>query len=199
MLSLLGLGVAGSLEFLEDETADEVANQADCLSDRPPPPSCQPAALAPPPPSTTPSDGDGGGTEPNPEVDLFPPAVVEVVPGNPPTVTLGLQIISLDTPPLDLDDVVVTVAVTITASNNPRQVGDRFFPDCRLDSLGTCDLTFETPTGNVTEVSVVVVNIGTELPYDFAEVADVIIDTTTPVSGDDGCDSDGGDGCPPAV
>lgn len=179
MLAVLGVGVTGSIQYFEDETSDEVRNQADCLSDRPPPPSCQPASLAPPPPTSLPSDDDGGETEPNPEVELFPPTVLEVdLDGDEPEVELLIEVVSLDTPPVDLDDVRVTIAVTITASDNPSQVGDRFFGDCELESDGMCQLKFEVPSIDVTEVSVEVVTIGTELPYDFAAVAALVISTT---------------------
>lgn len=168
VLSLLVIASLGVINTLEDDTGDELDNQADCISSRPPPPSCQLEPLAP---TTVPSGGgggdDGGGGSGTPEQATLGPA---------PTVTTSPGVTDYDVEAVltvtdDAGDPiageVISIRVEVTQSLLPSRVGSFFFVDCVTDDAGVCTASFDSRWPDVTEVSFDVISIGIDTPYEF--------------------------------
>jgi hypothetical protein len=88
-LALVAVVALTGVQHLNDAARDEAANQADCMSERPPPPSCArrpvPALQAPPgPPGDPPPSDDGDPPTPDPDPEPTPPPLrAEVSAGDP--------------------------------------------------------------------------------------------------------------------
>ena len=143
-----------AIELLGERSSDEVVNQADCVSMRPPPPDCQVAAVAP---EFVP--GDPGFTSPT----TAPP-----IPEPPPTATVGPVTVPPDPVPTGEPWLVsVAVSVAFPASEPPLSelppvpvrarvrlvdpaTPTAFLPisefvTCVTDIFGACDLEYTVP------------------------------------------------------
>lgn len=159
-LALLVVGSIGAIQFLEDETEDELDNQADCIETRPPPDSCQQAALAP-----QPAPGD-----PPPPPDP-PPPVAEAtydedaseytVTGDQFEIHLEFNF-SSPTPPTGE---VGTVRVTFTDAEPASREGEFEYVTCTVDSSGLCAVDINTQYPGVSQVSVELIALGNETGY----------------------------------
>ncbi len=180
VLSLVAVASLGAFQALGDATENEVDNEADCISTRPPPSSCLRSAI---PPTTTTTIGPGPTTPPT-----SPPGPPETVTIDPnPTITTTpagsrwdveavLQLTDDSTPPDSLEDEVVTVQVTFTGSTVPARVGQFIFVECVINGAGQCTLRFDSQYADVTQLSIDVVAVGIDTPYDFPDFTPVVID-----------------------
>lgn len=181
VLSLLVVASIGAAQFLEDETADEVDNQADCLSTRPPPVSCQSEPLVAAGGNNQSSSGPGGGGgTPTSEPAIIGPTVdVATAPdGARYRVTVGVDLFEDPPPPptIPLEGVVMTAQVTISQSTVPSRIGEFFYVDCTTDASGHCDFDFDSRFDDVDQVSFDIVAAGIDTAYDFGDFAAFTID-----------------------
>lgn len=180
-LVVLVVGSIGVFQTLEDNTADEVDNQANCISERPPPVSCQAAAL-------TPLDGTGGGVGGDPgggapgttETASFQPTTVTASRATDPIFDVSVDLTIHDDTNAPLEGQLVTAQVTITASSVPGRAGQSFYVSCTTDSNGQCTTDFDSRFDDVTQLSFRVIAVGSDTGYDFGTFNPIVITQPAP-------------------
>lgn len=158
-----------AIDYMSTEASDEVANQADCVSKRPPPPECQiepilttttsedPSTTSSTFPTTTPST-DPPSTDPPP-----PPNTASwtgVSTGNSQNWTATATITVQTAGGQPAAGVAVRVQWRITDPN----VGEVFYETCVTDASGVCSVQFTPPYEGVGEVTATVDNIDSDPP-----------------------------------
>ncbi len=177
VLVLLVVASITVAQVVEDETADEVDNQAACLSTRPPPPSCQQAALTPtggggPGPS---GPGGGGGTPSTEPANITLTAGPTVTPaGTLFRLSLSIDLRDGAVPPQPIPSEVVSAQVTITQSSFPGRVGQFFYVDCATDAVGACTFDVDSRFPDVEQISFDIVGAGIDTNYDFGDLAPAV-------------------------
>ena len=170
-LVVLVVGSIGVFQTLEDNTADEVDNQANCISERPPPVSCQPAALVP-------LGGGGGGgvggdpgggvVAPTRTATIEPPAgAVNRGPG--PIYDVRVDLVLTDTtesPSTPAAGQPVNAQIVVT-SPNPTTDGQFFYESCTTDDNGECSISFDSRYADVTQLTFEIIAVGLDAAYDF--------------------------------
>ncbi len=178
-LSLLVVAGIGAAQFLEDETADEVDNQADCLSTRPPPTSCQsePLVAAGGGNQSSSGPGGGGGTPASSPATIGPAVTVATAPaGARYDVLIGVDLFEDPAQTMPLEGVVMTAQVTITQSSVQSRIGQFFYVDCVTDAAGHCDFDFDSKFDDVDQVSFDIVAAGIDTAYDFGDFTPITVD-----------------------
>lgn len=145
VLTLLLLGSAGAIRFLEDEAAQEVDDEAECMSMRPPPPGCQPQAVTT---STTVS----GPTTTNPTTTtVLPMASLTWEDSRSEPIDADLwdavtepEVTAPDGDGLNQPVLGATVRVEAVVTQPPPE-STPFFLSCVTDETGRCELRFTTP------------------------------------------------------
>lgn len=144
LLVVLVVGAsAGAIRSLSDASEDEVANEMDCVSTRPPPPSCQVRAVT----TTT--------TDPSATTSSTEPPSTSSTTTLPPTdmgwtgtaVTVGGTwradaAISLTNGGEPVEGATVTIRVVITEP----QIPVTYEISCTTDAAGQCTASFTVPT-----------------------------------------------------
>lgn len=172
VISLLVVAALGSARFLEDETADEVDNQATCLSTRPPPVSCQSEPLVASGGNNQASSGPGGGggTPVSAPASIGPTVAVATAPNGPLyAITVGVDLFEDPAFTVPIEGAVMTAQITITQSSVPSKVGQFFYVDCTTDASGHCDFVFDSKFAYADQVSFDVVAAGIDTAYDFGD------------------------------
>lgn len=147
-VSLLLVGSIGVIQTLEDGTSDEVDNQAECLSERPPPPSCQATPLVPTTTTTTPpstSTTSPPVTTP-PPVASFPGdfSTPSVDNSDPNTFGLASDLVILDEDGNPVAGLEGTIRWVITQPS--ARAGQFGFEECVTDASGLCAFDFTVPS-----------------------------------------------------
>ncbi|MDZ7674703.1 MAG: hypothetical protein U5K30_06525 [Acidimicrobiales bacterium] len=175
-LTLLVVGSIGAIQFLEDETEDEVDRQAECISQRPPPESsCQPEALTPvTPPPPPPEGGYPSGSAEN-------PIQAQITLGVPTATTSGSVFeveaeVTLTADEGPITGELVGTRVTVTQSSTGNRIGDFFFVECSTDDDGVCQIEFDSRWPEVTQIEFEVLYVGAEKFYEFEDVTPVVVD-----------------------
>lgn len=161
----------GAIQYLEDQTADEVDNQASCLSTRPPPPTdqcVQSDLVRDGGANQAPGGANSGGGSPIQENATLGPPTVNVVAA-PPLYEVTLTVDLMDDANQPLEGVVMTALVTITQSSASSRIGEFFYVDCVTDAAGRCQFEFDSRFPTVTEVSIDIVSAGEDVSYDFGD------------------------------
>lgn len=181
VLALLVVASLGSIRYLEDETGKEVDNQANCISDRPPPPSCQlPAAVPGPDPGNPGGEGDPGAGGPTSAIaNISTPTVTPQPPQPGGKYPVEVVLVLTDETAAPIPDEIVTAQVVVTQASSRSRVGDFFYVDCTTTADGTCTFSFDSRWGTVDELSLQVVAIGIDTPYEFTAPAPVVIGRPT--------------------
>ncbi len=178
-VSLLVVASIGAVQFLEDETAAEVDNQADCLSTRPPPTTCQaePLVAAGGNNQASSGPGGGGGTPASSPAAIGSTVTVATAPaGARYDIVVGVDLFEDPAETVPLEGVVMTAQVTITQSSVPSRIGQFFYVDCVTDAAGHCDFDFDSRFDDVDQVSFDVVAAGIDTAYDFGDYTPITID-----------------------
>jgi hypothetical protein len=181
-LALLVVACIGSLQYLEDETGEEVDNQAECISTRPPPPSCQIPAAAPAPDPSNPSgvSGDPGSGSPATAVaNISTPVVGPQAPTPSGTYDIDVTVNLTDDTAAPIQGQIVTAQVVVTQATSATRVGDFFYVDCTTADDGSCTFSFDSRWGTVDEVRFEIKSIGIDTPYQFTAPAPVLIGRPT--------------------
>lgn len=181
-VSLIVVASLGVIEALEDDTSDEVANQADCISTRPPPPSCQPAALVPLDGSGGGAGGDPGGgiVTPSQSASFDPPTGTgEASRGSGPVfaVTIDLDLRDASNQPIANQPINAQV---VYSGAGPTRTGQFFYVSCTTDDAGSCTMAFDSGFPDVTQLSFDVVAVGVDVIYDVGDFPTMVIDQPDP-------------------
>lgn len=184
VLGVLVIGMLGVIETLEDETADEVDNQANCISQRPPPPSCQATPLAP----TTTTGGSGGPTTTS-AGGSGTTETATIEQSTPPFIaTSDLPLYDVEAAVRIRDDManlipgeIVSIQVTITQSIGGLRNGQFFFIECVTDDNGICTIEFDSRWPEVTELTYDVISIGIDTVYEFDDFTPVAVPVPLPL------------------
>ncbi len=183
VLGLFVIGSLGAIQFLEDETANEVDSQADCISERPPPSSCQPAAATPLDGTGGGAGGDPGGGDPGPtEVAAFQPTTVTATRGAAPKYTVDVDLTIFDDMAQPLEGELISAQVRITQSTVPGRLGQIYYASCSTDASGKCTMSFDSRYNDVTQVSFRVIAVGADTSYDFGTFNEILISQPPPNS-----------------
>lgn len=177
VLALFVGASAGAIRYLEDRTGDEVDNQAECISQRPPPTTCQIPAATPsgdPVNPGGPGDPGGGGPPSSSVADISAPSVSAGPPGTPAGTTYDIEVtyaITDDSVPTPepITGEIVTAQVVVTQSSAAHRIGEFFYVECVTDSSGTCTFEFDSRWGDVDEITIRIVAVGIDTPYDFPD------------------------------
>lgn len=152
VLALLLLGSVGAIRFLEGEMAQEVDDEAECMSMRPPPPGCQPQPVTT---STTVS----GPTTTNPTTTTVVPTA-SLTWENSRSEPVGPDLWDAVTEPevtapdgdgLRQPVLGATVRVEAVVTQPPPE-STPFFLSCVTDETGRCELCFSTPYPGIQRV-----------------------------------------------
>lgn len=181
-LSLLVVAGIGAAQFLEDETAAEVDNQADCLSTRPPPTTCQsePLVAAGGGNQSSSGPGGGGGTPSSSPATIANPTGSTAPNGGKYDISVSVELYEDPALTIPLPDVVMTAQVTITQSSISSRVGQFFYVECVTDSSGQCVFDFDSRFDDVDQVSFDIVAAGIDTAYDFGDFPAATIDRPAP-------------------
>lgn len=164
VLALVVVGSIAAINALDSRGREQVINQAECVSMRPPPPGCQitpittSTSLAPPITGSTLAPAEPT----TPKLTAVGAARVSE-PSEMPRwaefdVKLGREI------PIDYgggEEPVVGVAIRAEArmvdpSSPAHYLPEVAYPFCVTDSMGTCTISFDVPFDDVTEISIYV-------------------------------------------
>ena len=170
-LVVLVVGSIGVFQTLEDNTADEVDKQANCISQRPPPLSCQPAALVPL------GGGGGGGVGGDPgggviaptRTGTIAPPTGEITRDAGPVYDVRVDLALTDdseVPPAPAPDTFINGRVTLVSAN-PTTNGQFYYVSCTTDTDGECSMTFDSRFADVTQLKFDVIGVGIDVTYDF--------------------------------
>ncbi|MCC5951971.1 MAG: hypothetical protein JJU45_07730 [Acidimicrobiia bacterium] len=161
VLSLIVVVSIPATQALTDRSSQEVANQADCISTRPPPPGCQLPAIPPPPDPDDNTDPDDPGSDPVPNPDdcdeiddvdecevpssvpsWAGPVTVQALPDdvNPESWLITAEMLVVDQDGAPVEGAQVTVRFRYTGSGG----STFYFKDCVTGPSGTCSVSFDT-------------------------------------------------------
>jgi len=195
VLALVVVTAIPAIDYLTERSREEVANQADCVSMRPPPASCQLPAVPPPP---QPEDGGGapdpgddgvdpGGCDDVDDVDCEAEAPESSVSWAAPTATAVAggfwEIVSsvavVDQEGLPVEGALVRFRIEVLA---PAWPGAQF-PDCVTGPDGTCSVSYTTPIDDAEVVRVRIRDVTAEPPVAEQTFSPPAWDITLPESG----------------
>jgi len=152
VLALLLVGSLGVIRFLEGEAADEVDEEAECMSMRPPPPGCQPRAV------TTSTSLVGPTTTNSTTTTIVPVASIAWQDSRSEVVTVDTwdavtepEVTAPDSDGLSQPVQGATVQVEAVVTQPPPE-STPFFLTCVTDATGRCELRFTTPFPGVQRV-----------------------------------------------
>ena len=186
VLGVLVVGSLGAIEALEDDAADEVDKQAECISERPPPVTCQPAANTPLGPGGGGVGGDPGGGDPGPTESVnFGPGTLTATRGADPIYDVEITVTLLDDSaplPLPLEDEVITAKVTYTGSTFPGRIGKFTYVTCVSNGVGVCTFSFDSGFDDVTALTFQIVSVGADTPYDIGSTNEIPVPQPAPDS-----------------
>lgn len=186
VLVLVVIGSIGAIDALEDDASDEVDNQATCLEERPPPAACQQAPNTPLGVGGGGVGGDPGGGDPAPTQSVnYGPGALTTTRGADPRFDVDLTFTLLDDSfplPLPLEGEVVTAQVVITGSSVPGRVNEFFYVTCASGSLGVCTFAFDSQYDDVTSMTLQIVSVGADTPYDIGSTTPIAITQPPPNS-----------------
>lgn len=182
VLSLVVLASLGVARSVQDKSATEVDQQADCISTRPPPVSCQPTALAGAggggPVQGGP--GGGGGTPSSVAADITLASGPTATNGAGGTYDVALGVTLKDAASNPLPDQVITAQVTISQSSVPSRVGQFFYVECTTNGAGLCNFGVNSRYPDVNELSIDVVSAGVDTNYDFGDLSPAVVGRPAP-------------------
>lgn len=176
VFSLVVVAALGAIEFLDAQSRNEINNQADCVSMRPPPASCQLTAITttttvvPPPTTSTTAPLPA---EAEPIVRAVPPARASVDPA-PRWIELDVSV--SETQPVDLGGGEAPVAGAVVRAEvllvDPvampeAYLPDEFFVNCTTGATGQCTLRFDVPFTDVTKLRMDVTSVDAPVPPVF--------------------------------
>jgi Flp pilus assembly pilin Flp len=179
VFSLVAVVSIGAVQFLTDRSEDEIANQADCVSSRPPPSSC---AYAPIPSDVSvPDPGFNPPTSAPPNAAEIPTFTIGVSSDTPaPALTWALDMpvslvrqVSADPPVPDepIQGVRIRAEIRMEDPLNPSNdiafVGNT---DCVTDAAGECTLHFDVPFDDVDVARMRIIGIDTTPAPPFSTV-----------------------------
>ncbi|HET8896066.1 MAG TPA: hypothetical protein VFN04_02255 [Protaetiibacter sp.] len=168
VFALLAVASLGAVEFLQRQSENEINNQAECVSNRPPP--TGDCAFAPVPSDVSfPDPGFSPPTSAPPNPDTVPSITLNPTPeqDNPPlpwqvrrSVTLT-QSVTAD-PPLPDEPVAgvrIRGLIRVTDPLSPPNVLYTFPVECTTAADGTCTLAYNVDDPNVMHVSLTVIGV----------------------------------------
>lgn len=186
VLVLVVIGSIGAIDALEDDASDEVDNQATCLEERPPPAECQAAPNTPLGVGGGGVGGDPGGGDPGPTESVnYGPGTLTTTRGSGPRFDVDLTFTLLDDSvplPLPLEGEVVTAQIVITGSSVPGRVGEFTYVTCTTGALGVCTFSFDSRFDDVTSMTLQIVAVGADTPYDIGSTNPIPITQPPPNS-----------------
>ena len=173
--AIVAVSVPG-IDYLTDQGDQELSNQANCVSERPPPPSCLVPAVtttvstvstttttAGPTSSTTSSTSSTSTstTAPPTPSDVEDWTASATWTGYSPTsggqITLPVNITNEGNP---VEGATVQVRIQITQP----PTGQSFYAQCTTDASGTCTIAWDVPFIDATQVSVTPTDISADPP-----------------------------------
>jgi Flp pilus assembly pilin Flp len=169
IVALVAVGSIAAINFLQTASSDEVANQADCVSTRPPPASCQAAPIIT---TTTASTVPTTATTAPPTTPTTAATTTSTVPPNTSTWTGVATSIDADfwyaEATLDVrtagsspvEGAVVRVRWRLTNPVYP----DQFTTECTTTAAGTCTVRFDVPYAGVLQIEARVLTIDSTPP-----------------------------------
>jgi hypothetical protein len=163
---------ATAIQGLTDASEDEVANEMDCVSTRPPPPSCQLRSVATTTtdPSATTSSSIPPTTTSSTTTTTAPPPSIMTWSGV--ATVVGTQWMAEATPVITQDGQPVegaTVRVRVSITNPFLPITEEI--SCVTDSSGTCVLSYTVPED--------------DLGVEISQIRFTVLDVEAPVAVDD--------------
>jgi Flp pilus assembly pilin Flp len=170
VFSLIAVASIGAVEFLTNQSEDEIANQADCVSNRPPPSSCGYAPI--PSDVSVPDPGFSPPTSAPPNADEIPIFTIGISSDTPPpalTWTLDMPVslvrqVSADPPLPDEPVQGVRIRAEIRMEdplNPPNNIAFVGATDCVTDAAGECTLQFDVPFDDIDIARMRIIGIDT--------------------------------------
>jgi hypothetical protein len=165
VVALLVVVSVGALQVLSDASGDEVANEMDCVSTRPPPPSCQLRAVSTT--TTDPSATTSSTVPPSTSSTTLPPTAMawtgqSIVDGTTWRAEADVVLTNEGNP---VAGATVTIRVIVTAP----QIPVTYEISCVTDAAGTCAASFTVPEDlgvTITAVRFRVVDVDSPQPVD---------------------------------
>lgn len=177
VLSLFVLALIPAAALIERNADDEVDQQADCISTRPPPSSCIPTPLIAdggPSGGAGSGPGGGGGVPGSADATVTKSTPPYVATPDGPRFDVQAGIILRDDDGDPIPNTVVTAKVTYLDAAPPR-VGKFFYVNCTTDSAGQCIFDFSSGFPDVEQLRFDVVTAGIDTTYDFGDYAEETI------------------------
>lgn len=166
VFALVAVASLGAIEFLQNQSQEEIDNQAECVSDRPPPGEC---AFAPVPSDVSfPDPGYSPPTSAPPNPDLVPTLALGTPEQDDPplpwqvrrSVTLTRAVVA-DPPQPDepVSGIRVRGLIRVTDPASPPDVLYTFPVECFTGADGTCTLVYNVDQDDVMHVSLQVIGV----------------------------------------
>lgn len=143
----------GAVTQLTAASEDEIRNQADCVSFRPPPPECQIPTV-----ETTTTIGGGPGTT-SPPTSVVPPSADPAFADPRSEATAANWAALVDVSVTSGGSPVAGVEIRVRVQMTQPSSGQPFFLSCTTDASGTCTIRFDVPTVGATEVTITVEDV----------------------------------------
>ena len=164
VFSLVAVVAIGAVQFLQDESDQEVNNQADCVSSRPPPSGCNyapvPSEVSHPDPAYTPPPTPAPPPVASPRATLGGMAIISP---NPWTVSGPVHVETQPLgdplpPPTPNQGVKVRASVVMYYADDSQVLGG-FGTECVTNGAGDCNLEFTVPDDLVTKIRMTVIGV----------------------------------------
>lgn len=187
VFALVMITAIGAVQFLEDRSRDEVDNQAECVSMRPPPASCLLTAITTTTTLVPPSITVTTVPPPPPASPIVRPvglARASVDPETPRWVELDISVNVEQAPDLGggeapVPGAIVRGRVRLVDPLDPAVfLPDEFFVNCTTGAGGQCTLRFDVPFTDVTRLQLEVTGVDADAEPTFP--APILLDKSWP-------------------
>ncbi|MEZ5144366.1 MAG: hypothetical protein R2726_17895 [Acidimicrobiales bacterium] len=155
VLSLLVVGGLGAAAYLTTGARNEVANQADCISSRPPPTNCQIPVVSTTTSTSIAPTSSSSSTTPPPGAATWDTAAST---WNRTTNVVTVRMDVRTAGGVAVPEATITLRYTVVPS------GRTFYGTCISDTAGTCATTWNVPFTDATQIRIDAVSISSTTP-----------------------------------